>query len=89
MAQRPLIRSQSYCPGGSLHVADFGDQSAMNNASRNILNTWLGWFSVAPRLDLEDELHKIAREQKRTAHCEQLYRGYAVVAKLSRPTDKP
>ncbi len=72
-------------PGGSLHVADFGDQSAMGAASRHMLNGWLGAFSVTPRLDLSDELARIAFNKNLKVRCEQIHRGYAVVAQLSRP----
>jgi S-adenosylmethionine-diacylgycerolhomoserine-N-methlytransferase len=86
-AWRDVLASAAHLikPGGALHVADFGDQSGMDTASRRILNTWLGLFDVTPRLDLEQELTQIALARQLQASCEQIYRGYAVVARLSRP----
>lgn len=72
-------------PGGSLHIVDFGDQHNFGAPSRSALNRWLALFHVEPRVDLADELGKIAETRDLRMKIEQLYRGYAVVASLRRP----
>jgi S-adenosylmethionine-diacylgycerolhomoserine-N-methlytransferase len=72
-------------PGGSLHVADFGDQAGLPNWFRQLLFGWLRLFSVTPRLSLRDQLPVVAG----TVGCEfrfrNLYRGYVALAELSAP----
>jgi S-adenosylmethionine-diacylgycerolhomoserine-N-methlytransferase len=72
-------------PGGSLHIADFGDQHALGRPARAALNKWLAAFHVAPRLDLAHELEAVARRRDLRVQVEQIYGGYAVVAALRRP----
>ena len=71
--------------GGELHVVDFGDQHALPAAARKVLNTWLSWFSVTPRLDLVPTLQEVARSQGATHAARQLYKGYAVVGRIRMP----
>ena len=72
-------------PGGSLLIADFGDQRDLPAWSRFLLRRWLALFDVTPRNDLEEVMRKLAAE--RGFHCDfhRLYRGYAFIAALRRP----
>ena len=74
-------------PGGSLLIADFGDQRDLPGWFRSILRRWLSIFDVTPRNDLEGVMRKLASE--RGLHCDfqRLYRGYAFIAALRRPRD--
>lgn len=71
-------------PGASLHIADFGDQRELGGFSRSVLNNWLAMFHVKPRTELESELEGLAAARGLVMSCEQIYGGYAVVARLSR-----
>ena len=72
-------------PGGSLHVADFGDQSGLPNWFRRLLFRWLRHFSVTPRLTLRDRLPTIAENTGCRFRFRNLYRGYVTLAELSAP----
>jgi S-adenosylmethionine-diacylgycerolhomoserine-N-methlytransferase len=74
-------------PGGSLLIADFGDQRDLPGWFRILLRGWLTMFDVTPRNDLEAVMRKLAGE--RGLHCDfhRLYRGYAFIAALRRPKD--
>jgi S-adenosylmethionine-diacylgycerolhomoserine-N-methlytransferase len=72
-------------PGGSLHIADFGDQQKLGAMFRAPLNLWLSAFNVQPRLELASEIAGIARSRHLRFEIDQIYRGYAVVAALHRP----
>jgi len=69
-------------PGGSLHIVDFGDQAELPAAFRALLRSWLGLFSVHPRLSLEAELAAFARVRDLTLEFVPLYRCYAFLAVL-------
>ena len=69
-------------PGGSLHVADFGDQDGMPDWFRKTLFAWLDMFSVTPRLDLQEKADAVARVYGHDCHFRSLYRGYAALAEL-------
>lgn len=43
-------------PGGSLHIADFGQQEGLPRWFGPILRAWLGRFHVTPRANLESAL---------------------------------
>lgn len=72
-------------PGGSLHVADFGDQSGLPSWFRRLLFGWLRLFSVTPRLSLRDQLPAIAGSSGCEFRFRNLYRGYVALAELSAP----
>lgn len=78
--------AQLLAPGGSLHVADFGDQAGLPNWFRRLLFGWLRHFSVTPRLALRDQLPAIARASGCAFRFRNLYRGYVALAELSAPT---
>ena len=74
-------------PGGSLLIADFGDQSQLPRFFRMLLRRWLSLFHVTPRDDLELAMRDLAA--RRGLHCDfhRLYRGYTFIAALRRPGD--
>lgn len=72
-------------PGGSLHVADFGDQAGLPGWFRHLLFGWLRLFSVTPRLSLRDQLPAIAGAAGCGFRFRNLYRGYVAMAELSAP----
>jgi S-adenosylmethionine-diacylgycerolhomoserine-N-methlytransferase len=84
---QPVLRNAAnlLAPGGSLHVADFGDQSGLPTWFRNLLFGWLGCFSVTPRLELRDQVTFIARTRGWAFRFKRLYRGYVVLAELHAP----
>jgi S-adenosylmethionine-diacylgycerolhomoserine-N-methlytransferase len=73
-------------PGGSMHIADFGQQSGYPNAFRTFLRGWLARFSVEPRADLEAELRGLAHETGAELTFTRLYRDYAQLAVLKKPS---
>ncbi len=77
--------AQLLAPGGSLHVADFGDQAGMPGWFRGLLFGWLRLFSVTPRLTLRDQLPAIAGATGCAFRFRNLYRGYVAMAELSAP----
>lgn len=69
-------------PGGSLHIADFGQQSELPGWFRTGLRAWLGRFSVEPRPDLESEMAALASRAGARLDFERLRRDYAWLAVL-------
>ena len=72
-------------PGGSLHIADFGDQAGLPGWFKHVLFGWLQMFSVTPRLALRDQLPMIASACGCVSRFRNLYRGYVALAELSAP----
>lgn len=72
-------------PGGSLHVVDFGDQAQLPGAFRAVLNRWLAWFHVAPRLGFAAEIEALGQANGLVSRVQRLYRGYSVRAVAERP----
>ncbi len=72
-------------PGGSLMVADFGDQAGLPGAFRTVLHTWLDMFDVTPRVELPAILRQVARRRDMRCDLTPLYKGYAFLAALRRP----
>lgn len=64
-------------PGGSLHIVDFGEQSRLPRAFRNVLRAWLRKFSVDPREGLERELEVLASREGATLTLARPFRDYA------------
>lgn len=71
-------------PGGQLMIVDFGDQARLPGWFKRVLRRWLAHFSVTPRDGLADELQRIAAMPGVSVRCDQLYRGYAVYAVISK-----
>ena len=72
-------------PGGSVHIADFGDQAGLPGWFRAALWSWLEKFSVVPRLDLGDRATGIAQPLGCRVEARPLYRGYAILAEIHAP----
>lgn len=72
-------------PGGSLHLADFGDQAALPAWFGSALRAWLRRFHVVPRASLREALESRAQATGASLSFDSLYRGYAVVAHLRLP----
>lgn len=74
-------------PGGSLLVADFGDQRDLPRWFKFLLRGWLALFDVTPRNDLEDVMRRVASEHGLYCDFHRLYRGYAFIAALRHQKD--
>jgi S-adenosylmethionine-diacylgycerolhomoserine-N-methlytransferase len=72
-------------PGGSLLIADFGDQRDLPGVFKALLRRWLSIFDVTPRNDLENVMRDLAARRGFTCDFHRLYRGYAFLAALRRP----
>ena len=69
-------------PNGALYVVDFGDQADLPGWFRQGLFSWLNCFSVTPRLDLYEQLDRVARSVDQPCRFRKLYKGYAVLGEL-------
>ena len=74
-------------PGGELHIVDFGRCGGLPRLFRAALRTWLAWFDVEPRRDLEPALVRIAARLDLEPEFAPLYREYATLAVLRRSHD--
>ncbi len=70
-------------PGGVLLIADFGDQRQLPGAFRRALRTWLSWFHVTPRVEMEQVVRDMALARGCQCEFRVLYRGYAFLASIS------
>ncbi len=83
--ERVLERSLAcLAPGGSLLIADFGDQRDLPPAFKVVLKRWLSLFHVEPRVELESVLRDLAARAGLRGDFVRLYRGYAFLAALHR-----
>lgn len=64
-------------PGGSLHIADFGQQERLPGLFRRGLQAWLTRFHVTPRKTLVTVLKNKALRAGHTVEFKPLGRGYA------------
>ena len=71
--------------GGSLHVADFGQQDRLPGWFRVLLCGWLARFHVTPRAGLEAAMREAAQGCNGTLTFQSLYRDYARLGVLRRP----
>lgn len=71
---------------GSLHVVDFGDQAGLPSWFGAALRQWLSWFSVTPRLTLEDDMRALARTRGLGCQFSRPLRSYAFQAVLQQNT---
>lgn len=69
-------------PEGALYVVDFSDQADLPGWFRQGLFAWLNCFSVTPRLDLSEQLNRVARSLHQSCRVRKLYKGYAVLGEL-------
>jgi S-adenosylmethionine-diacylgycerolhomoserine-N-methlytransferase len=74
-------------PGGSLHIADFGQQEGWPGGFRRVLQAWLRRFHVTPRETLFDVMRQKAESNGATLELKSIGRGYAWLAVYRRPTE--
>ncbi len=72
-------------PGGSLHIADFGQQEGWPGGFRRLLQGWLRRFHVSPRETLFDVIREKADSRGATLELKSIGRGYAWLAVYRRP----
>ncbi|MCG5482437.1 MAG: methyltransferase domain-containing protein [Sinorhizobium meliloti] len=72
-------------PGGSLHIADFGQQEGWPGGFRRLLQAWLRRFHVSPRDTLFDVIREKADIRGATLELKSIGRGYAWLAVYRRP----
>lgn len=78
------LAAAQLCPGGELHVLDFGDQSGLPPWFRRLLRAWLARFHVVPRTDLRERMQALADERGLELRFQHLFRDYARYGVLSR-----
>ena len=71
-------------PGGSLHIADFGQQKRLPVWFRSGLRSWLRRFHVTPRAELENVLKTAAEQGPFTLEFHSHARDYAWIAVIRR-----
>ena len=64
-------------PGGSLHIADFGQQERLPVFFKRGLQAWLRRFHVTPRPSMESVLRGVAADRSGTLDFRPIGRGYA------------
>lgn len=74
-------------PGGSLHIADFGQQERLPASFRRLLRAWLTRFHVTPREALFAVLTERARRNGAQLERRAIGRGYAWLAVYHRPAE--
>ncbi|KQR69011.1 class I SAM-dependent methyltransferase [Rhizobium sp. Leaf341] len=72
-------------PGGSLHIADFGQQEGLPAIARRILTAWLSRFHVTPRAHLMSVVTAKAGTRGLIVETKTLGRGYAWLVVCRRP----
>ncbi|UVC11947.1 methyltransferase domain-containing protein [Rhizobium sp. TH2] len=71
-------------PGGSLHIAEFGQQERLPRWFGTLLRTWLKQFHVTPRAELESVLRRAIESGPYSLTFIQHARGYAWLAIIRR-----
>ena len=66
-------------PGGSLHIVDFSDQSAMPKWFSKMLLTWLDWFNVHPDPKLPAYLETLSERLGGELVIKQIAGRYALI----------
>ncbi|WP_331371647.1 class I SAM-dependent methyltransferase [Sinorhizobium chiapasense] len=72
-------------PGGSLHIADFGQQEGWPGGFRRLLQAWLRRFHVTPRETLFEVMREKAKRNGAMLELQSIGRGYAWLAVYRRP----
>jgi S-adenosylmethionine-diacylgycerolhomoserine-N-methlytransferase len=70
------------CPGGEIHIVDFGQCERLPTSFRNLLMAWLRLFGVYPQPLLKSSLEGTARKNGDHVSSEPLYRGYSRYLRL-------
>jgi len=73
-------------PGGNLYIVDFGSQEHLPRAFRWLLHRWLAAFHVTPRESLREFLESECESRDAKLSFESLFRGYAVLARITLPS---
>ncbi|WEX76365.1 class I SAM-dependent methyltransferase [Sinorhizobium numidicum] len=73
-------------PGGSLHIADFGQQEGWPGGFRRLLQAWLRRFHVTPRETLFNVTRERAAANGAALELKSIGRGYAWLAVYRRPS---
>lgn len=71
-------------PGGSLHIADFGQQEGLPRWFGRMLRGWLRRFHVTPRAELESVLHAMIEGTTYRLEFTPHARGYSWLAIVTR-----
>ena len=71
-------------PGGSLHIADFGQQEGLPRWFGALLRAWLRRFHVTPRANLESVLYAMIDGAPYRLEFSRHARGYAWIAVIRR-----
>lgn len=74
-------------PGGEMHIVDFGQCERLPRFARYMLYMWLRRFHVQPRQELAACLHDLSVKTGAAITVTPLFRGYAVMAKVTKPAD--
>jgi S-adenosylmethionine-diacylgycerolhomoserine-N-methlytransferase len=84
-----VVQQAAAClaPGGALLIVDFGDFGQFPAVMQSLQRAWLKRFSVVPIPDLESRLSALAAEAGLNATAERFYGGYAIQARLTRPSE--
>lgn len=72
-------------PGGSLHIADFGQQERLPLLVKRGLQGWLARFHVTPRAGLNEALRQRAVAHGAQLRTQSIGRGYAWIAVYKAP----
>jgi S-adenosylmethionine-diacylgycerolhomoserine-N-methlytransferase len=73
-------------PGGTLGVVDFWDQRMLPTPCGRALRAWLAWFHTHPHPGLYPRLRDLASRCGYGMKLESVFRRYALVALLRKPT---
>ncbi|MCB1681357.1 MAG: class I SAM-dependent methyltransferase [Rhodospirillales bacterium] len=65
------------CPGGEIHIVDFGGQEELPVFFRKFLFWWLRLFHVYHKPEILEYLKRLEHEKKGALRTEPLFRGYA------------
>lgn len=74
-------------PGGELHIVDFGQCEGLPHLAKSALYAWLRRFHVIPRNELAPFLQNLAAKTGADVSVAPLFRGYAIMAKVTKPAD--
>jgi S-adenosylmethionine-diacylgycerolhomoserine-N-methlytransferase len=77
--------AQHIAPGGSLHIADFGQCEKLPALFKRGFFAFLKHYTVVPRAHLEEEIAKVSLAQGLTYTFDRMHRGYTHYAVLRRP----
>lgn len=81
---REVVRGGAACllPEGKLVILDFGAFEGYPSLLRGVQLAWLARFSVRPISSIDREIEMLAGQMDFTAKTENLYGGYAILARL-------